>query len=60
MALILARKLEESIIIGDNITIKVIEVRGDTVRLAIDAPRDVSIHRQEVYEAIKREGERGP
>lgn len=55
MSLVLSRKKEESIIIGDRITITVIEIRGDKVRLAIDAPSDVSVHRQEVWEAIKRE-----
>ena len=58
MSLVLSRKKEESIIIGDRITITVIEIRGDKVRLAIVAPSDVSVHRQEVWEAIKRENER--
>lgn len=58
MSLVLSRKKEESIIIGDRITVTVIEIRGDKVRLAIDAPSDVSVHRQEVYEAIKREEEK--
>jgi len=53
--LVLSRKKDEKIIIGDNITIMVIEIRGDKVRLGIDAPREVTVHRQEVYEAIKRE-----
>jgi carbon storage regulator len=53
--LVLSRKKDEKIIIGDSITLMVIEVRGDTVRLGIDAPRDVSVHRQEVYEAIRKE-----
>jgi carbon storage regulator len=53
--LVLSRKKDEKIIIGDNITVMVIEIRGDKVRLGIDAPRDVTVHRQEVYEAIQRE-----
>ena len=65
--LVLSRKKDEKIIIGDSITLMVIEIRGDKVRLGIDAPRDVSVHRQEVYEAIvqereleQRENERSP
>ena len=53
--LVLSRKKDEKIVIGDKITIMVIEIRGDKVRLGIDAPRDITVHRQEVYEAIKRE-----
>ncbi|MBT4866427.1 MAG: carbon storage regulator CsrA [Planctomycetaceae bacterium] len=53
--LVLSRKKDEKIVIGDKITIMVIEIRGDKVRLGIDAPRDVTVHREEVYEAIKRE-----
>ncbi len=52
--LVLTRKKNESIVIGENIVMTVIEVRGDKVRLGFDAPKAVSIHRQEVYEAIKR------
>jgi len=50
--LVLSRKNNESIIISDNITVTVIEIRGDKVRLGIEAPKDVSVHRREVYEAI--------
>ncbi len=53
--LVLSRKKDEKILIGDSITLMVIEIRGDKVRLGIDAPRDVTVHRQEVYDAIKRE-----
>ncbi len=53
--LVLSRKKDEKIIIGDNITLMVIEIRGDKVRLGIDAPKDVSVHREEVYDAIRRE-----
>ncbi|MCA9063449.1 MAG: carbon storage regulator CsrA [Planctomycetaceae bacterium] len=53
--LVLSRKKDEKIVIGDSIVLMVIEIRGDKVRLGIEAPRDVSVHREEVYEAIKRE-----
>ena len=51
--LVLSRKKNESIIINDNITVTVIEIRGDKVRLGIEAPKDVTVHRREVYEAIQ-------
>ena len=53
--LVLARKLHESIRIGDEIEISVVEIKGDQVRLGIKAPSRVAVHRQEVYEAIQRE-----
>ena len=53
--LVLSRKKNESIIINDNITVTVIEIRGDKVRLGIEAPKDVSVHRREVYEAIQNQ-----
>ena len=53
--LVLSRKKDEKIVIGDNITLMVIEIRGDKVRLGIDAPKEVSVHREEVYNAIQRE-----
>jgi carbon storage regulator len=53
--LVLSRKKDEKIIIGDNITVMVIEIRGDKVRLGIEAPKEITVHRQEVYDAIKRE-----
>jgi carbon storage regulator len=55
--LVLSRKRDERIVIGGNIVITVIEVRGDKVRLGIEAPHDVPVHRQEVYDAIKRSNE---
>lgn len=55
--LVLSRKKNESIVIDERITITVIDIRGDKVRLGIEAPRDVAIHRQEVYEALKRHAE---
>jgi carbon storage regulator len=51
--LVLSRKKNESIIINDHITVTVVEIRGDKVRLGIDAPKEVSVHRREVYEAIQ-------
>ena len=53
--LVLSRKKNEAIKINDNITIVVVEIRGDKVRLGINAPKDVPVHRQEVYEAIQAE-----
>ena len=53
--LVLSRKKNESIVINDNITITVVEVRGDKVRLGIQAPREIPIHRSEVHAAIKAE-----
>ena len=55
--LVLSRQRDESIIIGDNIVITVVDVRGDKVRLGIEAPREVSVHRREIYEAIQRENQ---
>lgn len=57
--LVLSRQSDEAIIIGDNIRVTIVEVRGDKVRIGIDAPRDVSVHRQEIYDAIRREAEPG-
>ena len=53
--LVLTRRLNQSIKIGDDIEITVIEVRGDQVRLGVTAPRDVSVHRNEVYLQIQQE-----
>jgi carbon storage regulator len=55
--LVLSRTRDESIIIGDNIVVTVVDVRGDKVKLGIDAPQDVTVHRREVYEAIRRENQ---
>ncbi len=51
--LVLSRKRNESIVISDNIVITVVDIRGDKVRLGFDAPKDVPIHRQEVYDSIR-------
>ncbi|MFH5802495.1 MULTISPECIES: carbon storage regulator CsrA [Alienimonas] len=53
--LVLSRKKDEKIMIGEDVTLMVIEIRGDKVRLGIDAPKDVSVHREEVFNAIRRE-----
>ena len=53
--LVLSRQRDESIIIGDNVVITVVDVRGDKVRLGIEAPIEIPVHRREVYEAIQRE-----
>ncbi len=52
--LVLSRKKNESIVINNDITIVVVEIRGDKVRLGIEAPKEVPVHRQEVYDAIQR------
>ena len=53
--LVLSRKLNESIVIDDQIRITVVEIRGDKIRLGIEAPKDVAVHRREVYDAIQRQ-----
>ena len=53
--LVLSRQRDETIMIGDEIEITIVDIRGDKVRLGINAPRTVQVHRKEVYEAIKRE-----
>ena len=53
--LILTRKLGEQITIGDNITVTLLEVNGTQVKLGIEAPKEISIHRKEIYERIRRE-----
>ncbi|HEY1067330.1 MAG TPA: carbon storage regulator CsrA [Pirellulales bacterium] len=54
--LVLSRKKNESIVINNDITIVVVEIRGDKVRLGVEAPKEVPVHRREVYEAIQRSG----
>jgi carbon storage regulator len=53
--LVLSRQRDESIIIGDNIVVTIVDIRGDKVRLGIDAPTEIPVHRREVFEAIQRE-----
>jgi carbon storage regulator len=56
--LVLTRKINESIVINDDVSVLVVEVRGDRVRLGIEAPKNVTVHRKEIYDAI-REGDSG-
>ena len=58
--LILSRKKNESIVINNDITIVVVEIRGDKVRLGVEAPREVPVHRREVYDAMQRAAEKHP
>jgi len=58
--LVLSRKKNESIVINNDITIVVVEIRGDKVRLGVEAPKEVPVHRQEVYDAIQRAAAKAP
>ena len=53
--LVLSRQRDESIIIGDNVIVTIVDIRGDKVRLGIQAPSEIPVHRQEVYDAIQKE-----
>lgn len=53
--LILSRKLNEKVVIGDGIVVSIMEIRGDQIKLGIDAPKSVKVFRQEVYDAIQAE-----
>jgi len=55
--LVLSRQRDETIMIGDDVEITIVDIRGDKVRLGITAPRHIQVHRKEVYEAIKRENQ---
>ena len=55
--LVLSRQRDETIMIGDDVQITVVDIRGDKVRLGITAPREIQVHRKEVYDAIKRENQ---
>lgn len=56
--LVLSRQRDESIIIGDNIVVTIVDIRGDKVRLGINAPSEIPVHRREIHEAILRENQR--
>jgi carbon storage regulator len=53
--LILSRKVNEKIMIGDDISVSIIEIRGDQIRLGVEAPKTIKVYRQEVFDAIKAE-----
>ena len=55
--LVLSRQRDETIMIGDDVELTVVDIRGDKVRLGIKAPAEIAVHRKEVYDAIKRENE---
>jgi len=56
--LVLSRHRDESIMIGDKVVITIVDIRGDKVRIGIEAPADIPVHRQEVYDAIRRESQK--
>jgi carbon storage regulator len=56
--LVLSRQRDESIMIGDKVVVTIVDIRGDKVRLGIEAPGEIPVHRQEVYDAIQRENQR--
>lgn len=56
--LVLSRKLDEVIMIGDDVRITVVELRGDKVKIGIEAPKEIPVHRLEVYEKIEQDGPR--
>jgi carbon storage regulator len=56
--LVLTRRTNQSIVIGPDVTVTVLEIRGDQVRLGIRAPREISVHREEVFAEIRRENQR--
>ncbi len=55
--LVLSRQRDESIIIGDNIVVTIVDIRGDKVRLGIKAPPEISVHREEIYNLIQKEAQ---
>ena len=57
--LILTRRVGETVMIGDDVAVTVLGVKGNQVRIGVNAPKDVAVHREEIYERIKKEGETG-
>ena len=57
--LILTRRVGETVMIGNDVTVTVLGVKGNQVRVGVNAPRDVAVHREEIYERIKREEQEG-
>jgi carbon storage regulator len=57
--LILTRRVGETVMIGNDVTVTVLGVKGNQVRIGVNAPRDVAVHREEIYERIKREEQEG-
>ena len=57
--LILTRRVGETLMIGDDVTVTVLGVKGNQVRIGVNAPKDVSVHREEIYERIKKERQQG-
>lgn len=55
--LILTRRVGETVMIGNEVTVTVLGVKGNQVRIGVNAPKDVAVHREEIYERIKREGD---
>jgi carbon storage regulator len=55
--LILTRRVGETVMIGDDVTVTILGVKGNQVRVGINAPKSIAVHREEIYERIKREGE---
>ena len=57
--LVLSRKINEAIVINDDITVVIVDIRGEHVRVGVEAPKDVPVHRREVYDRIQAQGETG-